>query len=167
MLFFVLKLVWHGLIVFHSHIFVLIQIRKCDRKKWFRSRQFSTKHCEKMRSYVMHCLLDIVHVRVMFNATFSRQKTFCLPLFRPFLLFCCFLSMYTTTCFDFAVISICKNLNSSRPYAFLLLSEKRKIVHTQTNTFTVGHKISKILYRPDQVIFDGWNSFSLNRKYTS
>lgn len=28
----------------------------------------------------MHCLLDIVHVRVMFNATFSRQKTFCVPL---------------------------------------------------------------------------------------
>lgn len=72
---------WHGLIVFHSHIFLLIQIHKCDRKTLFRSRQFSTKYCKKMRSYVMHCLLDIVHVRVMLNATFSHQKNIlCVPL---------------------------------------------------------------------------------------
>lgn len=29
----------------------------------------------------------------------------------------------------------------------------------------IGHKISKILFRLDKVVSDGWNSFSLNRIY--
>lgn len=136
---------WHGLIVFHLHIFLLIQIHKFDRKTLFRSRQFSTKYCKKMRSYVMHCLLDIVHVRVMLNATFSRQKNIlCVPLALSlthtlclFVSLFCLVNVYSTTCFDFAVISICKNLNAIDCDTFLLLVDEREreCVHTERHTF--------------------------------
>lgn len=62
--------------------------------------------------------------------------------------------------FQFTKIVRC-NISSSRPFFFSVgsvLEAKRKM-HTESS-----HEISKILYRLDKVVSDGWNSFSLNGK---